>query len=599
MGVCVLPEPPRNAGRTAQYADYIEEVLAHAGLRYKRIRLDDLPGHLASLRVLLTVGDAPLTDARKQALEQWVQQGGAWLSVAGVCGLETVLGVTPELPAYASWGGGTCNLGEGYLHVSGASSAAENPLASEPHPVTSSLILPLHFFGGIAVTATGADTLATALDAHQRPTRRAVLTENQFGLGCALLIAADLTGTLVRIQQGICVTRDGIAASDGTAPVSDGVLKSDDGAVLDWAFDRQDVPGVPGYRAFLEPVADQWRDLLLRAVFYLAQRQRLVLPLLWLYPRNLPAIAHLSHDTDGNTPAEGRRLLEVLKEIDARSTWCVIAPGYAPPLIEEIRAAGHELAMHYDAMSDGLPWSREQFTQQFHALTALFSDRPPITNKNHYLRWEGDTEFYGWCEALGIQLDQTKGVSKTGEAGFNFGTCHPYFPLAPDGTRHDVLELCTPTQDLEVFAPTALLAPLLSAVVRHHGVLHLLFHPAHIFKPGVADAMRMAAERVRACGMEFRTATELNQWERARRACVWTDGEQPRTMNLKPSMTLPGATILLLLAEPTTVMVNGDPLPVHEVERWGFRFQSVTFDMEREITYTLRFQQDSREEQML
>ncbi|MCW3051038.1 MAG: hypothetical protein JWN14_208 [Chthonomonadales bacterium] len=104
MGVCVLPEPPRNAGRTAQYADYIEELLAHAGLRYTRIRLDDLPGHLASLRVLLTVGDASLTDARKQALEQWVRQGGAWLSVAGVCGLEAVLGVTPELPTYASWG---------------------------------------------------------------------------------------------------------------------------------------------------------------------------------------------------------------------------------------------------------------------------------------------------------------------------------------------------------------------------------------------------------------------------------------------------------------------------------------------------------------
>ncbi|MCW3051039.1 MAG: hypothetical protein JWN14_209 [Chthonomonadales bacterium] len=154
-------------------------------------------------------------------------------------------------------------------------------------------------------------------------------------------------------------------------------------------------------------------------------------------------------------------------------------------------------------------------------------------------------------------------------------------------------------QDLEVFAPTALLEPLLSAVVRHHGVLHLLFHPAHIFKPGVADAMRKAAERVRECGMEFRTATELNQWERARRACVWTDGDQVMTMNLKPSMTLPGATVLLLSAEPTTVMINGDTLRVQEVERWGCRFQSVTFDMEQEITYTLRFQQDSPEEQTL
>ncbi|MCW3098098.1 MAG: hypothetical protein JWL77_3716, partial [Chthonomonadaceae bacterium] len=98
-------------------------------------------------------------------------------------------------------------------------------------------------------------------------------------------------------------------------------------------------------------------------------------------------------------------------------------------MIEAIQNAGHELAMHYDAMSDGLPWCRDQFTRQFHALETLFRGQRPVSNKNHYLRWEGDTELFTWCEEHGIQLDQTKGASKTGEAGFNFGTCHPFFPV--------------------------------------------------------------------------------------------------------------------------------------------------------------------------
>ncbi|MCW3098103.1 MAG: hypothetical protein JWL77_3721 [Chthonomonadaceae bacterium] len=586
FGVCVLPAPVRNAGRVAQYADYIEEILQHAGVCYDRIDPEDLPVRLPTLRLLLTVGEATLAEEQRQSLAQWVAEGGAWLSLAGLCGLEATLGVVPEKPAYVGFGAGLCSLGEGYLQPIGF------------HPVLDSLPAPLHFFGGIAVTTDTATTIAVGFDSHQRTTSRAVLTENRSGEGCAMLLAIDLTGTIVRIQQGGAVTRDGVSAPDGTAPVTDGVLKSDDGAVLDWIFDRQEVPGIAGFRAFLRPIADAWRDLLMRALLYLAQRQQLALPVLWFYPRDLPAVVHLSHDTDGNAVPEGTRLLEVLKEIDARSTWCVIPPGYPPEMIEAIRNAGHELAMHYDAMSDGLTWSREQFTRQFHALQTLFRGQRPLSNKNHYLRWEGDTELFTWCEEHGIQLDQTKGASKTGEAGFNFGTCHPFFPVAPDGTIHDVLELCTPTQDLEVFAPTALLEPLLQAVLRHYGVMHLLFHPAHIFKPGVAEAMRLAAERARHHGLEFWTAERLNAWERARRACAWTGCDSALTLTLHPSVSLCDATILMLSVSPLTAMVNGEEAPVRTLERWGFPFQAVTVDLQGGSACTLRFLEATRKEKI-
>ena len=92
------------------------------------------------------------------------------------------------------------------------------------------------------------------------------------------------------------------------------------------------------------------------------------------------------------------------------------------------------------------------------------------------------------------QTPDLPATSKTGEAGFNFGTCHPYRPITPAGEVLPILELHTPTQDLHVFAPEELVTPLLLAATRHYGVLHLLFHPAHADKPNVADSLvRLAA----------------------------------------------------------------------------------------------------------
>ena len=250
------------------------------------------------------------------------------------------------------------------------------------------------------------------------------------------------------------------------APICDTILKADDGLVLDWIFDRQPVPGAPGLSAFMQPIADLWRELLLRAIFHLAEAQAVTLPLLWLYPRNLPALGEISHDTDLSEPQLALRLLEALDQAQIHSTWCVILPGYPPEVIAAIRAAGHELAMHYDSFSVDRPWGEANFRGQREALTEMFGGQAPISNKNHYLRWEGDSDLWNWCVRAGIQLDQTKGPSKTGGIAFTFGTCHPYFPVDPAGRLLDVLELPTLTQDMLLTSPMAALAPMLDGVLR-------------------------------------------------------------------------------------------------------------------------------------
>ncbi|MBI5091372.1 MAG: hypothetical protein HZB26_02900 [Candidatus Hydrogenedentes bacterium] len=566
LGVCVVPAPPDNAARTVSYPEYVHEILDHAGVCYTRISLDELDADLPKLRLLVTVGDIKFSDTLQQRLKDWVDAGGAWIAVSGVCGMAEWFGVEVEPPAFSGWGGLVGTLGEGYL----------TPKASA-HPIVAHAAIPLHFFNGVPVHATSANVIAGVVDAHQRPSARTAVTELAHGKGRCLLIAPDLTGAVVHIQQGRAVTRDRGPAHDGTAPCCDNVLKSDDGSVLDWIFDRQPVPGVPGFSAFLQPVADQWRELLLRAIFHAATEQNVSLPVLWLYPRNAPALGHISHDTDLSEPGPARTLLDRVREAGIHTTWCTILPAYEPELMRAIKDAGHEYATHYDAMSEGRVWSEDEFDAQWRELTAAFGGEKPVTNKNHYLRWEGDTEFFEWLVKRGIQLDQSKGPSKTGEAGFNFGTCHPYFPVTPRGERIDVLELATMTQDMVIYAPPALIDPVLDAVVRCHGVMHFLFHPAHIQKPGVADAFHLTVNKGKERGLEWWTASQINAWERARRRVRWTGhsaGPSCR-VTLESGAELPGATILWLGNAIKGVAVDGIAMPSQTTQRWGFSWQAV------------------------
>lgn len=546
LGVCVLPEPGSNQARTSSYPSYAGEILGHAGLCYALFGIAELQEALRSLRVLVTVGDAELAQEDVAAIERWVAAGGAWLAVAGTLGAGRLLGVEEEAPAHRGWGSGKCTLGEGYLEA-----------AEQGHSLTASLVGPMHFYSGLAVRAAGGVQIARVLDAHQRGTERAAMVEAQHGAGMCLFVAPDLTGSIVRIQQGIAVTCDGVPSPDGTAPICDALLKSEDGGVLDWLLDREPVEGAGGLSVFTRAIADEWRDLLLGAIAYLARSQGVAIPLLWYHPRDLPAVGHLSHDSDGNDPTLAERLLGVLESIGVRSTWCILAPGYEPTVLDEIRSKGHELALHYDAVETRLPWSEAEFIRQLRSVSAA-AGQWITANKNHYLRWEGDTELWEWCERHGVWLDQSKGGSKTGAAGFTFGSCHVYRPMTRHGRLMSVFELATQTQDLVVFAPEALLPHLLRTVLRHHGVLHLLFHPAHIARPGVAEALAASVRAGREAGLEWWTGRELVAWERARRSAQWVSYEASATGTravLRAGAALGDATVRWLGAGPTDAVV--------------------------------------------
>jgi hypothetical protein len=575
LGVCIFDKTKRNFPDCNSHRQYIFEILEHAGLPFMQIQPETLSELLPELKLLVTVGDAQLEDSFLKAIRKWVQQGGAWLSLGSICDLGDVHGVqSVSSPGYRGkpFAYEQCTLGEGYLRP------------DRQHPVLD-LLLNLHYYNGIIVKVLSeqAEILASTLDAHGSESGFPALVESTFGDGHTLFLAPDAVGAVVRISHGTAVTADGISAPDGSAPVNDNMLKCDDGQVLDWHFDRQEVPGVPGIKGFFEPVADQWREVILRSIFYLAAKVEMNLSLLWLYPRNLPALAHLSHDTDGNNPALGERMLEEVGKAGIHSTWCVIkesAIGYPKWLIEKIKAAGHELAIHYNAVN--FPWSEEEFALQYRQLTELFGEFP-VSNKSHYTRWEGGTEFFDWCRRQNIALDQTKGPSKLGEVGFNFGTAQLYFPLADNGEIHIVLEQTLHTQDLMITAPPEIIPPLLNAIKKHHGVLHALFHPAHIAKDGVAESLQQMIQQAKEFGLEWVTAAQLNSWERARRKvnllCEYEKNCSSPKVLLSSPESLADATILTL-GKHQNIEINGQPYPAQSCVRWGVEFSAVTLDVD-------------------
>jgi hypothetical protein len=585
--LCLAARPAPNRAATLSYPAYAREILAHAGLPFAEVTRDELRSALSPETILLLVGDAALSPGEGEALATFVAAGGSVVAVGSTSGAPALFGVAEDLPAgVEGWGIGAPTLGEGYVAVAHAA-----------HPILAGLASSLHFFNGIAVHATEGVALATVRDAHGRCTPRAAVVEHVCGRGRALLLAPDLPGAVVYIQQGRTVDADGIPAPDGSAALSDGLLKAEDGMVLDWELDRVPVPGLRT-SGFLHPVADEWRALLLRSLLYAASAGGLVLPLLWYYPDNLLALGHLSHDTDGHDPRLGARLLEVIRELDLQDTWCVIMPGYPADLYAALREAGQEIALHFDALEMGeLSRFCEANLRGQHAWLGAAA-RPAgsrelprlVTNKNHYTRWEGRLQFFEWCERLGIQAEQSRGPSKLGCLGFPFGTSHPWFPIRDDGTTIDVLEVGFQAQDLVIYAPPPAGRALVDACLAHHGILHLIFHPAHIEKPGVADALRALVAYGRERGLAWWPCDRINAWERARRTislALRADGDGLRT-EITARTDMPGATLLFLMPEGTPARVSeGGSEPV---SRYGFPFLAVRRDLPAAQPIIIRLQ---------
>jgi hypothetical protein len=484
------------------FGAYAREVLAHAGMSAVEVHdADELAASGCDVAIAAVCEE---DDRTVEALKAFLDRGGIVFACANLNKLGTALGYAKDE-----------TVAVGYAH--GVVPSGEEPAA-------------LRFLEAVPWRKVRDDALAAIEErgtiVRDRPDGPAAgVALQRFGIGAGMLYrwSVDIWNTIVRMQQGTGpVFDDGVPAPDGTGAVDEGILKADDRIAMDWECDRRTTETGMPYFAFA--YADLWREAFLSVLLEAIVRSGKTLPFVGYYPDGVSHVLMISHDSDLNRNEHARATLDLLKELGINTTWCMLEPGYDKAIYDEAKAAGHEIAFHYNALdAQGGHWSEQEFARQLGWLKQAAGVDVVTSNKNHYTRFEGWGELFEWCEKYGIAADQTRGPSKKGNVGLLFGTCHPYFPIAwaNDGNRmYDVLEMSFLTQDLELgtLSDNTVIRPFLEQVKRVEGVAHFLYHQTHIHRlESVRDSIRKLVSEARQLGFDLWTGKKVNDWERYRR----------------------------------------------------------------------------------
>ncbi|TWD84667.1 hypothetical protein FB561_5861 [Kribbella amoyensis] len=561
-------ERTQRAGADAWWR-YLDEVLGHLRLPFRTLT----PGEAATPPddvAVLVHATTPSSELDSDAVEDWVRAGGALVVVGDPGPLASVAG------------------------AAAAGSVDDGHVTIDESPVWSSRpTVPLHAIGGVRLATTEDVEVLARWDQTESGDTHPAVTLRQLGTGLALTVGVDVWQSIVRIQQGYPVVADGKPAADGTAPIDDGILKCEDGMAVSFERDRAMPPGEPELAVpfdhsypppsavpmFDQPHADLWRSAFLQCLWWAAEQTDAVVPWLGYWPAGISAVAHMSHDSDGNVDDHGRAALDSFAAANVKVTWCHVFPGgYSPSVLAAITEAGHENALHYNAMGDAdlAEWGWPQIRAQYAWAQAVTGTERIVSNKNHYTRWENWTEFYTWCERLGIEIDESRGPSKQGSVGFIFGTAHLSFPIADaseDNRFLDVLNLPLHTQDLAWAGHESIRDVILDGAEAVHGVAHFLFHGPHLhLRPPTRAACVAVANEARRRGMPWWTSAQLNTWERSRRGVTLSVEEHDDGWTIHAHATEPvaGASVLL----PANSKVDGQV-----VTRHGRQFVELAVDL--------------------
>lgn len=537
------------------HAAWYREALHHAGIRVEVLEAW-MPSEIQRAHVMLLCGTGSTSPAQQEGLRLWVQQGGCLVVSGGTWGLETLLGVAEE--THVSVGRLECDV-------------PDRLIPDGPGP---------KFFGGSAVRCVAAREVA-------RCPRGTVVARHQVGQGCVLFVGFHLGQTFTQMVMGRSVEVDGLGAEDGSAPIDDGILRSEDGMALDFQVDRTSLEGEVPF--FGVAHADLLREIWIRAILEAVETSGTSTALLWRWAGGASATATLSLDVLEPEIDQVIGLQRMLQMFGCPATWLVALPGYPADVYRALRAMEHEVGLLFH-IEEGNGWHEERLRIQLTNLTRLASWPHLGSVRVQGGQWKGWNHFYVACETAGARISLNKMGRYPGTAGFLFGTCQPFVVPRKDGHDGGTMEIPGHVWSPGEVVSEQVCAAIVAAVAERNGCFHFAMHPEAIHEPSVSMAVRRILTSCKDQRFTFVKPEDIARHERSRRALRLAlrrlgDADQ---VQLTSEWDIPGLTVLIS-GPPRMAKLGNANLRTQPVTRYGMTFTQAVLDVEARTQMDLEF----------
>lgn len=532
------------------YAAWYREAFEHAGLRPEVLE-GISAGEIARHHILILCGNGKLHEEQVEAVTDWVRKGGHLVCCGSAWNLHEVLGLHKE-----------------HSHLSNAVA-----VPCKRDPMWPDGMDKVRFFGGQLRKGAGCDVVARIGADGVALSRRKLVK------GSAVYVAAHVGQTLKLMMMGRSVETDGIGPCDGSARLDDGVLRAEDGGVLDFDRDRVTVDGCDT-PFFGLPHADAVREMLIRAIVHSATTRGLCVPLIWHWPDNAHGTAVLTVDSEDFDRENVNKLYRVLSMFGAQATWLVGMPGYAADVYRAMRNWGHEVGLLFHT-DDGPGWNEERLKIQLTSIGRLAGHANLATSRAKEGRWRGWSTFYELCETGGARVSVSKGGRQPGTSGFLFGTCHPFIPLRRNGSHFLTTELPYTIYSPGSVTPDPVAEAIAYQTAARHGCLHICWPSGAIASATSGAALRRLLSISKQLRFEFMLPEQIHRFERARRQIRVSERlfDDEGILLLTSDNQIEGLT-LLFTGSRVGAEIDGKEASAHVIERYGVPMTVVRLDLE-------------------
>lgn len=538
------------------YAAGYREVIEHLGLHVEY--LDSVMAtDMNRTAVLILCGEGSLPKNEAQGIEAWINNGGQLVVSGSTWDLCDILGLGSE---------------SSHISTGIATPCRQDQLWPEGRTQA-------RFFGGKAASVPSATPIV------KNEKGQCLVSRQSHGHGQAVFVGIHVGQTLIQTQMGRSVECDGIGPSDGSARLDDGLLCAEDGIALPFEDREQN----PAYPIFSIAHADIIKEIFIRACLGAIQSSSQVVAIPWFWPENADAAACLSLECDSYDIDPVVSVHRSLSMYGMPAAWTVSLPGFPAEVYRTIRARDHEVSLLFN-FEDATHWNEERLRSQMTQLTRMSSDTGLTSVRPIRGGWRGWTKFYDMCEAAGARLSLSKGGRQPGTQGFCFGTCHPFFPLRPDGHPGLVLELPYHLFRPGVVTKDEIIEPIVKEVAERHGCLHIVSCPEDFKNQITSMVLQRVFGIAKQYHLVFMSPAEIYQYERSRRQLRWTtrslSGEL--TVSVASENELEGFS-LIVNHEFKSVFINGKVANFKIIERFGIKFFAVQFDLRPKQAVEIRF----------